>query len=201
MMIGDTMSLPATHPAWLPIAVSVGGTVATMVALTLALDVASTQYTLSSEAEHASGHAVLAMPLLSLIGFALWRWPAPRPRPGAVRARGVIVGGLGIVCAGQLLEAIGAWAFDGDARVRPTLAILHDLGIVVGPLGLLVVGCGITLAMRSPTALGASDLAIGGLALVGVISVFVGLTPVVGVLAILSSIALLVARRRAGGRA
>jgi hypothetical protein len=201
-MMGAIMSLPLPRRAWLPIVASVGGTLATMVILTLILAGADARYALSSEAEHAIGHTVLALPLLALIGASLWLWPAPRPRPEAVRARRIIISGLGIVCAGQVLEASGALAFDGDTRVRPTLAILHDLGVVGGPLGLLVVGCGIALAMRSPTAgLGALDLAIGGLSVVGVASIFVGLTPVVGVLAVLGALALVIIRHRARRRA
>lgn len=196
------MSLPIPRPAWLPIVASIGGTLVAMVILTLTLASADARYALSSEAEHAIGHAVLALPLLALIGASLWLWPTPRPLPGAIRGRRVIIGGLTIVCAGQMLEASGAFAFNGNERVQPTLAILHDLGVVGGPLGLLIIGCGIAMAVRPPTAgLGALDLVIGALAVVGVASIFVGLTPVVGVLAIFSALALVIVRKRAQPRA
>jgi hypothetical protein len=201
MIEPDTAQSP-THASWWPMALSVGGALAAMVGFMLALARVADRYVLSSDAEHAIGHAVLAVPLLALLGASLWFWPAPRPFPSAERARRVIVGGLGIVCTGQVLEATGALAYDGDERVWPALAILHDLGVVGGPLGLLVVGCGIALAMRAPSsAPRALDLVTGGLALVGVASIFVGLTPVVGLLAMLGSLALVLARWRARRRA
>ena len=68
----------------------------------------------------------------------LWsrRWRHP-PNGLARRLRWALLAGLSVTLLGQLLEAIGAFGYPDD---RPTNALekLHDLGIVIGPVGLVL---------------------------------------------------------------
>lgn len=91
---------------------------------------------IQDEAGHAASHLVVGLPaLLLLFSSSRWREPAPG-RSGSV-ARKLVVIGLGVLGGGQLLEAIGAVGFEGYARQYGWLATLHDISMVLGPLGLL----------------------------------------------------------------
>ena len=71
-------------------------------------------------------------------GIVLWsgRWTQP-PDELARRLRWALLAGLAVTLIGQSLEAIGAFGYPDN---RPTNALenLHNLGVIVGPLGLLL---------------------------------------------------------------
>ncbi len=79
-------------------------------------------------------------------GIVLWsrRWRQP-PDELARTLRWVLLAGIAVTLIGQLLEAIGAFGYTED---RPTNALenLHDLGVVVGPLGLVLLIFGLVAA-------------------------------------------------------
>ena len=134
-----------------PVAASVAGAAALMLVLTvLALTVP-----MSVNAEHFSGHVALAVPLLFLLVLVLRRWPRPAPELAGRLARGTLAAGLAIAGVGLLTEAVGAFGFSESVSGRANaLAVLHDVGVVVWPIGfvLLMVGviltAGVLLAAR-----------------------------------------------------
>ena len=71
-------------------------------------------------------------------GIVLWsrRWRQP-PDELARRLRWALLAGVAVTLIGQLLEALGAFGYP-DARPTNALENLHDLGVVVGPLGLVL---------------------------------------------------------------
>ena len=73
-----------------------------------------------------------------LVGILFWsrNWTKPLDE-FARRLRWALLGGLAITLIGQTLEAIGAL---GDTENGPRDAFdgLHDLGIIIGPLGILL---------------------------------------------------------------
>jgi len=176
------------QPTWRTVTLTTLGAVVAMAALTIAVERADARYAWSGEVEHATGHLALAGPLLALTVAAVRLWPAPRPTQRARTARRLLVAGLAIVSVGQVLEVLGAFGYDGDERARPVLATAHDVGLVGGPFGMLLVVGGIALALqRSRAALGAADLALLAVGVVGIAAVFIGIPPVVGVLIIIGA--------------
>jgi hypothetical protein len=107
---------------------------------------------LSGNNDHAVGHFVLGVPILLLMVLAVRTWPAPNGR-AAVIARNVLLAGLGLWGGGLMIEGIGAYGYDGNDRTSG-LAVLHDLGVVIGPFGLVltmagaITSVGVDLAAR-----------------------------------------------------
>ncbi|HVM34629.1 MAG TPA: hypothetical protein VM784_04735 [Actinomycetota bacterium] len=89
---------------------------------------------------HAASHLAVGLPLLLLL-VARLRWPAPASPLG----RRLLVGGMSIFAAGQILEAIGAFGYDGYDRVNP-LASLHDVGLAA-TVAIPVLLCGLALLL------------------------------------------------------
>jgi hypothetical protein len=54
-----------------------------------------------------------------------------------------------------MIEGTGAYGYDGDDRTSG-LAVLHDLGVVIGPIGLVL-----TMAVRSRRSVSTSQPAEG----------------------------------------
>jgi len=91
--------------------------------------------------DHALGHVASAS-LFLIVAFAAVRfWPAPRPGGAKRLSRGLVVGGCSVIAAALLLEAVGAFGYDGEKSRVGLLTALHNgvwpLG-VVGFLGLVV---------------------------------------------------------------
>ncbi len=103
-----------------------------LVAVLLALG-----WRIQDEAGHAASHLVVGLPALLLL-FSSPRWRQPAPGRGGSVARKLAVTGLGLLAGGQLLEAIGAFGFEGYVRQYQWLATLHDISMVLGPPGLLL---------------------------------------------------------------
>lgn len=125
-----------------PVPVSVAGTAV----LLLMLTVVALTVPMNGTVEHFSQHLVLGLPLLLLLVLALGWWPRPAPEFAARLARGVLVAGLAIAGVGVLAEAIGAFGFTANGYGRANaLADLHDVAVLVWPLGLVLVMAGAIL--------------------------------------------------------
>jgi len=76
--------------------------------------------------------------LIVLGGVLFWSrsWTKP-PDDLAHRLRWALLGGLSLTLIGQTLEAVGAFG-DTENGPRNALDSLHDLGVIVGPLGILL---------------------------------------------------------------
>ncbi len=175
--------------------------VVAMVVLSVAVASAAATYGWSSEIEHTAGHTALAVPLLVLVVAAVRLWPAPRPTLSARRARLLIVAGLAVVSLGQLCEALGAFGYADDERTHPLLATLHDIGVLVGPVGLLVVTVGVALTLhRSSRGVGVADVAIVGLGVVGIAGLFFGIPVPLAVVLVVGAVAITIVRTKRSRR-
>lgn len=119
--------------------------------------------------DHARLHAAIVAVLLLVAGTIRARWPS------AGLASWAPTVGLILFAAGQAFEAVGAIGYDATGRQK--LAELHDVGLMITPLGLVatVVGITISLAVGPGRGAGAARwvgiaaaivVLVGGLALV-----------------------------------
>ena len=190
------MLIATSQPGWRTVALTTLGAIMAMVALSVTVERASTRYTWTDQIEHATGHAALGIPLLLLIVAAIWSWPTPRPTLAARRARMLILIGLAVITAGQFFESVGAFGYSGDTRTRPALATAHDVGIIAGPFGMLIVVGGVALMLHRPsTSLGIADAAVTGLGMIGIAGLFIGLPTPAALLLIIGVIAISLARK------
>lgn len=90
-------------------------------------------------ADHARLHAAMVAVLLLVAGAIRARWPS------AGLASWAPTVGLLLFATGQAFEAIGAIGY--DATGRQMLAELHDVGLMVTPLGLVATVIGITISL------------------------------------------------------
>jgi hypothetical protein len=97
------------------------------------------------EFSHAAFHLAITLPLLAIVVTSR-RWRAPEPGVGTGARRSLLIG-LAFVCAGGVLEAIGAFGYEGDTRQYELVAKLHDLGLFFGPFGFLFLLVGGVLAL------------------------------------------------------
>ena len=69
-----------------------------------------------------------------------------RPRGGAASTPAII--GLSVAALSQLVEGVGGFGYgpDNDSRVN-ALAQVHDLGVMIAPVGLVAAAVGITAAV------------------------------------------------------
>lgn len=87
---------------------------------------------------HAVGHSALGVPVLLLLVVAIKTWPVPAGGRRAWIARSLLLAGLSVFGGGLLIEAIGAFGYnDADQQVNG-LAVLHDIGVFLGPLGIVL---------------------------------------------------------------
>ncbi|MGI8707603.1 MAG: hypothetical protein ACR2LG_05325 [Actinomycetota bacterium] len=99
----------------------------------------------AGEAEHAAGHLAIGIPLILVAVAAVTLWAPPTAGLGRV-GRIVLVAGLSVFALGQILESVGAFGYDGYARTNPSLALLHDIGLV-GMIGMPVLTIGVILSL------------------------------------------------------
>ena len=120
----------------------------------------------------AAGHAWFHV-MFGLIGAVPAAILASNPAPA--RWRSIAIVGLELLTITQLVEAVGAWGFgpDNDTVVSPIKA-LHDIGVVISPIGLigavLGVALGVAVALR---ARGQSMIAIGAAGAIAVVGLVV----------------------------
>lgn len=97
---------------------------------------------IGDEGQHAVSHLGPGIAALFLVVASRRVWPVPvAERAGRVGCRVLLVG-LAIFAVGQFVEAVGAFGYRGDARVS-NVAALHDVGVLLGPIGLLTTLAGI----------------------------------------------------------
>lgn len=99
---------------------------------------------MGDEAGHAASHLAVAVPALLLLSFSS-KWRGRAAGGLGSLAHKVVVTGLVLVGGGQVLEAIGAFGFEGYARQYDWLATLHDTAMFSGPPGILLVLIGALL--------------------------------------------------------
>jgi hypothetical protein len=99
--------------------------------------------------QHAGRHLAVALPFAVVVVAAMRFWPRPRqPRIGRM-ARSVLVWGSALVVVGLVAEAIGAFGYDGNARVVPALTSLHNGSWPFSFLGAFLVLCSALLSLGS----------------------------------------------------
>lgn len=103
---------------------------------------------LSDTASHAASHGVGIVAAGLFLALVLTMWPRPRADLTSRGVRHTLLLGIAIFLAGQILEAAGAFGYDGYRRVG-RLARLHDVGVILGPAGLLLAlaGFGLTVLL------------------------------------------------------
>jgi hypothetical protein len=101
---------------------------------------------LDDPAAHLLSHLAFGLPALALLVVALKTWPPPFDDRYGRPARRTLLVGLAVTTLGQIVEGTGAFGFDGNKRIN-ALATAHDVGIVIGTLGLLVLMLGIGLSV------------------------------------------------------
>lgn len=123
---------------------------AAVVAATVALAFLLSRLGLPDPWNHAVFHALVGGAALALFALSVWRWPRPLPHRAARQARIVLIVGLAVLGLGQGLEGAGAFGFRGDAESIPRLAQLHDIGLIIGTVGLLLAMLGglLTVVVR-----------------------------------------------------
>ena len=89
------------------------------------------------ETAHAAQHLAVAVPVVLVVVAARRVWPRPRDDRAAKGARMVLLSGLGVFGVGQLVEAAGAFGFEGDKRVN-WLAAVHDFAVALSQVGIIV---------------------------------------------------------------
>ena len=127
------MTLFDTHP----IAVTVAGA--------LLFGVVAAQVGLAApvgeEWQHALGHAGPGISAAFLTVAVRRLWPTPPDTPGRA-ARTVLAIGLVFFALGQIVEAAGGFGYKGNTRVSGW-ARLHDVGVLLSSVALLVVLAGV----------------------------------------------------------
>lgn len=82
------------------------------------------------------------------LAVVLIMWPPAKAGLVSRGARYVLLVGIGVFLAGQILEAAGAFGYSGYRRISD-LVRLHDVGVILGPAGLLlaIAGLGLTVVL------------------------------------------------------
>lgn len=124
-----------------PIAVTVAGA---LVFAVVAVQVGLTA-PVGDEWQHALAHVGPGVSATFLIVAIRRLWPAPTDTASRA-ARTVLTVGLALFAAGQIVEAAGAFGYRGNTRVSG-MARLHDVGVVLTPVGLLVILAGVAAVL------------------------------------------------------
>lgn len=106
-------------------------------ALAIVVMVIASAFPLSGEGRHAVGHVAPGVAALFLAVAVRNVWSPPRPARASRVARMILWVGLLLFGTGQIVEGVGAFGYSGYARVN-SLAVSHDLGVMIGLVGLLL---------------------------------------------------------------
>lgn len=97
--------------------------------------------------DHGVGHLTLGVLLLLLFLLAM-RWPALAPGRAAHAVRIMLLLGLAFFGIGTVVEAIGPFGYEDDGLgAVNNLAALHDFGVLIGPLGLVLTMAGTVMSV------------------------------------------------------
>jgi hypothetical protein len=134
---------------------------------------------LGDNTSHAASHLAVGVPSAILFVLAVAIWPSPRQgRAGSLTRIGLLLG-LGLFSMASLAEAVGAFGFDQYRRTSD-LTVLHDVGVAVGPIGLLltlaatIVSVGVAAAARRQAAGSRTTTAAAIVAMLSVAALVVG---------------------------
>lgn len=132
---------------------------------------------------HSVGHLILWLPAAILLYAALRLWPpAPAVRVAEL-ARKTLIVGLIVLAAGGVSESIGAFGYTGNER--NALALVHDVGVLLSPLGILgtMLGVGLSIAVALGSRFGFLEsrwMGMAVLVIVGGAAVFIVVGLIVG---------------------
>jgi len=102
-----------------------------------------------SNISHATGHLAIAVPTL-LLACSIASWCPRRKDTRAARwGRRAAITGLGMITVGLILEAIGAFGYDGDDSRIAALTTLHNASWLIQFPGVPVLLVGILLGFYS----------------------------------------------------
>jgi hypothetical protein len=90
---------------------------------------------------HARFHGLFAICVLVVAGAIHLRW-----RAVGWASRAPALGLVGLAAA-QLVESAGAYGFDADNETRNAVAIVHDIGLALTPLGMVAAIIGLAAGM------------------------------------------------------
>lgn len=98
---------------------------------------------------HVGSHVVAIVAAGLFLSLILLVWPETGADVANRGTRYLLCAGVFIFLAGQILEVVGAFGYQGYRRVGG-IARLHDVGAVLGPAGLLLAmaGTGLTLVLQ-----------------------------------------------------
>jgi hypothetical protein len=125
----------ADRVIWIALATLAGlAVVAAIVAATVAIGEAT---------GHAVGHLVVGLACLVLFAGVAGAWH-PRPGSGKASIRGIVLLVLGVGAFGSFIESLGGAGYDAANLERriASLASLHGIGVLLGPVALLAIPLG-----------------------------------------------------------
>jgi hypothetical protein len=124
------------------------------VLLALVLGAVALALPLTGNDDHAAGHLAFGIPVVLLLVLAVKTWPVPSAGRAALVARNLLLAGLALFVGSLLIEAVGAYGVDDrDTRING-LAVVHDVAVFIGPLGIaltiagVITSIGVALAAR-----------------------------------------------------
>lgn len=123
--------------------------VSAAIALAVALSVAAAMLNDTENLGHAADHLAIATPMLLLVIAIRQRVGPPKPTRIGRSGRHALIAGLILVGGSLLLEAIGAFGYDGDDSRIGFLTSLHNGVWMIQFPGALVLMIGAVLAMLS----------------------------------------------------
>jgi hypothetical protein len=127
-----------------------------LVAMALVAGIVAATVAVGEAVGHATGHLVTGLACLGIYAGIATLWHPP-PGTGKASFRGMALLVLAIGAFGSFVESLGGAGYDAAnvERRLPTLASLHDVGVILAPVGLLAIPIGlITLVV-----IGAAGLA------------------------------------------
>lgn len=126
--------------------ISVIGATVLSVVLVLIADAVSPP---DSNVSHSTGHLAIAIPAF-LLAWSIARWCPRRKNTRSARwGRRAATIGLVMISAGFVLEAIGAFGYDGGNSRIAALTMLHNASWVIQFPGVPILLVGILLGCRS----------------------------------------------------
>ncbi len=123
------------------------GVVLTIVAI-LALSAGASQIG-SENPRHAARHMAVALPLLVLCISIARFFPTPKPTRIGGTGRRAVIWGLGLTSASLVMEAIGAFGYEGDSSRIGALTKMHNTAVILDLPGSLLLLLGLLLGLVS----------------------------------------------------
>lgn len=119
-----------------------------LITLAAATAVAAVVVAVGDARGHAVGHLVTGLACLGLFIALASMWH-PDPHSGLGTFRTLALAFLALGAAGSFVESLGAAGYDAANAERriPSLASLHDIGVVFGPIAFVAVPVGVVTCL------------------------------------------------------